>query len=64
MLYRNVKNLIELYKQNTNDNFFCEIIRECFVWCINNINELISQPKDNDISDDLKKFEYTVFNFL
>lgn len=65
MIYRNVKNLIELYKQNSNDSLYCDVIRQCCLWCINNLNELLTQPTlSKDMSDELKKSEYTVNSHL
>ena len=61
MIYTNVKKLIELYKQNSNDTIYCEEIRECCLWCLNNISELLTQPlSGKDDSEDVIKSEYTV----
>lgn len=61
MIYRNVKNLIDLYKQNSNDSLYCDVVRSCLLWCQNNIYELLTQPPSGkDTSQELAKAEYTV----
>ena len=60
-IYKNVKNLIELYKLNSSDSVYCEEIRECCLWCLNNISELLTQPPcGKDDTEQVKKTEYTV----
>lgn len=62
IVYKCTKRLFLLYKQNSYDYLYLLQVRECFVWCLNNLNELLTQPVSAyDSSDELINAEYTVY---
>lgn len=71
MIYKSIKK-ITTYIKNSSPSFnYLLQLRDCVLWCLNNLTEVITQPsemqeknsKDNNNSMEQKMGEYTVFCF-
>lgn len=61
MFYKTIKTLYEQYRKHNYDSLYLIQVRECFIWCLNNLNELLTLPKYlNSASEDIRTIEYTV----